>query len=113
MCVVDLSAYNEIDHINGEPCNRLSQAMCLFEEIMNSLYLRDVMVFLFLDKKDVFSAKLSSAPITVCPAFQDFAGDAHSYEPCLEFIRDKFFEFEKIGTFPPPSVFFKFHCVVS
>lgn len=52
---------------------------------------KDTSVILFLNKKDLFAAKIQKLPITVCPEFADYDG-AQDYDECCEYIQDMFVE---------------------
>jgi len=91
--VLFVAAISEYDQklFEDESCNRMSEALSLFEEIVNSRWFKDTSVILFLNKKDLFAAKIQKLPITVCPEFADYDG-AQDYDECCEYIQDMFVE---------------------
>ena len=50
---------------------------------------------LFLNKKDLFEAKIARVPLSVC--FPDFPGGS-DYRMCVDFVKDKFSNTNKSAT---------------
>jgi len=67
-----------IDHhsLQAEPdChfqNRMQESLKLFDSICNNKWFTDTSIILFLNKKDLFEAKIQKSPLTVC--FPEYTG---------------------------------------
>jgi len=87
--VLFVAAISEYDQVlyEDENTNRMVEALNLFEEICNSRWFRDTSIILFLNKRDIFSEKVTKVPLTVC--FPDYDGD-NSYAHACEYIKDSF-----------------------
>merc|ERR1711997_926728 len=58
-----------------------------FEEICNLRWFLTTAMILFLNKKDLFAAKIQKVPLSVC--FDEYDGD-DIYDDCVGFIRTRF-----------------------
>jgi len=89
--VLFVAAISEYDQklYEDEATNRMTEALTLFEEIVNSRWFKKTSIILFLNKKDLFATKLLKTPITDCPDFADYEGDG-SYDDCCLYIKEKF-----------------------
>ena len=47
-------------------------------------------MILFLNKRDLFEAKIKSKPIADIPQFSDYTGDPQSYDKGVEYFVKKF-----------------------
>lgn len=84
--VAALSAYDQVLY-EDEDCNRMDEALNLFDEICNSRWFKKTSMILLLNKKDLFEEKILRIPLTVC--FPDYAG-ANEYNEASQFIRGEF-----------------------
>jgi len=86
--VAALSEYNQVLY-EDETQNRMVESLQLFDEICNSKWFKDTSMILFLNKKDVFAAKLEAHPLA--DWFPEFAsvGDA-SFDAAVGWIREQF-----------------------
>jgi len=87
--VLFVAAINEYDmrlYEDGNT-NRMVEALDLFEEICNSQWFRETSMILFLNKRDLFAAKIKTVPLTVC--FKNYSGP-NTYEAGSAFIQDQF-----------------------
>jgi GTPase SAR1 family protein len=92
--VVGLSEYDQKlfeDHAE----NRMTEALALFEDIVNNKYFADSSVILFLNKKDLFEEKLKRIGVKSCPEWQDYEGAEGSYAEGCEYFETKFREKSK------------------
>jgi hypothetical protein len=71
--VAALSEYNQKLFEDGA-CNRMIEALDLFEEIASSSYFAKSSLLLFLNKKDLFEEKIGKVPISDTPEFADYKG---------------------------------------
>lgn len=69
-----MAAISEYDQVlvEDETINRLEEALTLFDSICNSRWFVKTSVILFLNKKDLFQAKLAKSPIV--DSFPDYTG---------------------------------------
>lgn len=72
--------------------NRMEEAMTLFESVANSRWFTKTSIILFLNKIDLFRAKLSHSPLAI--TFPEYTGGA-SYERACEFLLEKFVALNK------------------
>ena len=61
----------------------------LWESIANSRWFTNSALILFLNKMDLFKAKVATSPITKF-AFSDFQGDTRSWQQTSKYFMDKF-----------------------
>ena len=52
--------------------NRMQESLKLFDSICNNKWFTDTSIILFLNKKDLFEAKIQKSPLTVC--FPEYIG---------------------------------------
>jgi len=74
--------------------NRMAEAILLFDEVSNSAYFKERSIILFLNKTDLFAAKIQVVDLRVL--FQDYNGGPN-YENACTFIRDRFVERSRSG----------------
>jgi len=87
--VASLSCYDEV-MFEDEERNSMSDSVELFGNICNNEYFKDTAMILFLNKKDLFSKKIETVPITECPEFQHYDGPQDSYDDTTKYIKDTF-----------------------
>jgi hypothetical protein len=86
MCAI--SEYNQVLYEDDET-NRIQESLDLFESYINNEYLRDSIVFLFLNKIDIFNEKIKEFDLKC--AFSDYKG-GKDYNNATKFIEEKFKE---------------------
>jgi len=69
--------------------NQTQEALMLWESIANSHWFKNSALILFLNKIDLFKAKIASSPITKF-GFSDFQGDTASWQQTSKYFMDKF-----------------------
>ena len=52
--------------------NRMQESLKLFDSICNNKWFTDTSIILFLNKKDLFEAKIQKSPLTIC--FPEYTG---------------------------------------
>ncbi|KAJ3369818.1 guanine nucleotide-binding protein subunit alpha [Allomyces arbusculus] len=87
--IVFLVAISEYDQVlvEDEQVNRMHEAMALFDSICNSRWFSKTSMILFLNKIDLFKAKIGVSPIE--HYFPDYIGGAN-YDAACQFFLDKF-----------------------
>eukprot|EP01083_Nonionella_stella_P280437 954053_1 len=85
--VASLSGYDQM-LFEDESVKRIHESMDLFEKVCNSHWFKDTSIILFLNKRDLFQEKIPKIPFTVC--FPEYTGDAHAYDECCAYLREKF-----------------------
>ena len=70
-----------------ETVNRMSEAMTLFESVANSRWFIKTSIILFLNKIDLFRAKLPYSPLN--ETFPEYKGGAN-YDQACAFLLEKF-----------------------
>ena len=86
--VASLTAYCETN-INGE--NAMTEALDLFEMLVNKRCFRRTSFILILNRADVFRQRIVEHPITNYPQFAKFTGNTTNYEECAKFIGHEFY----------------------
>ncbi|KAK4054875.1 hypothetical protein OIV83_000799 [Microbotryomycetes sp. JL201] len=82
----DVSAYNVCRQ--GNPLrNRLSDAVCLFEDIVSNPLLKNVTIITFLNKMDLLRQKIQSGRFPLHTYFPQFEGNPASVSESLRFIQ--------------------------
>jgi len=82
-----LSAYDQTLY-EDDSTNRMKEALDLFKQICNSRWFKETAMILFLNKKDLFSQKIKTTPLTVC--FKEFSGNANDEIETREYIKEQF-----------------------
>lgn len=57
----------------------MQESLKLFDSICNNKWFTDTSIILFLNKRDLFAAKIKKSPLTIC--FAEFSGQCWAYEP--------------------------------
>lgn len=81
-----LSAYDLV-LAEDETVNRMQESMKLFDSICNNKWFVDTSIILFLNKKDIFQAKIANSPLTIC--FPEYTGP-NTFVEASNFIKQKF-----------------------
>eukprot|EP00484_Ammonia_sp_Unknown_P000993 CAMPEP_0197020374 /NCGR_PEP_ID=MMETSP1384-20130603/1136_1 /TAXON_ID=29189 /ORGANISM="Ammonia sp." /LENGTH=388 /DNA_ID=CAMNT_0042447983 /DNA_START=31 /DNA_END=1197 /DNA_ORIENTATION=+ len=93
--VVSLSCYDEV-MFEDEGVNSMVDSLQLFNNVCNDEWFVKTSMILFLNKKDLFAVKLGdNKPITLCPEFQDYSGDATSFDETTTYIKNAFVQKNK------------------
>jgi GTPase SAR1 family protein len=87
--VLFVAAISEYDQVlyEDENTNRITEALNLFEEICNSRWFHETSMILFLNKRDLFSEKISRVPLRLC--FPDYEGK-DTYEEGSQYVKWQF-----------------------
>ncbi|KAI5307620.1 hypothetical protein KEM55_007825 [Ascosphaera atra] len=85
--MVALSGYDQC-LVEDQTANQMHEAMMLFEALVNGDWFRTKPVILFLNKIDLFKAKIAKSPVR--KNFQDFQGPEADYEVASAYFADKF-----------------------
>jgi len=92
-CVIFVAAISAYDTVLFEDTkqNRLVEALELFDEICNSNWFEKTTMILLLNKRDIFEDKVTTVPLSECPALVEYDGPME-YDSCADFIQQIFFE---------------------
>ncbi|WVR07038.1 hypothetical protein IAU60_004077 [Kwoniella sp. DSM 27419] len=95
--LVFLIAISEYDQklYEDETVNRMQEAMTLFESVANSRWFTKTSIILFLNKIDIFRAKLPVSPLS--NTFPEYRGGAN-YDAACSFLLEKFVGLNKTPT---------------
>lgn len=91
---VGMSEYDQVLH-EDETTNRMQESLKLFDSICNNKWFTDTSIILFLNKKDLFEAKLHKSPLTIC--FPEYTG-SQVYEDAAAYIQSQFESMNKSTT---------------
>lgn len=83
---VGMSEYDQVLH-EDETTNRMQESLKLFDSICNNKWFTDTSIILFLNKKDLFEAKIQKSPLTIC--FPEFTG-SQTFEEASSYIQAQF-----------------------
>lgn len=88
--VIFVAAISEYDQklYEDENTNRMVEALNLFEEICNSRWFHNTSIILFLNKRDIFNAKI--VKVSLSSHFPDFPGPENDPVAAQEWIREQF-----------------------
>ncbi|CAL8095904.1 unnamed protein product [Calicophoron daubneyi] len=89
--IVAMSEY-DLKLAEDQTTNRMHESLRLFESICNSQWFLETSVILFLNKKDLFTEKIKSSPLTIC--FPEYTGN-QTFEETSVYIQGKFEELNK------------------
>jgi len=87
--VVGLSEYDQKLYEQAD-VNRMTEALELFNDIVNNEYFKDSSMILFLNKRDLFETKVQKVKIS--DSFPEFTGGDGNYDAGVEFFTNKFLE---------------------
>ena len=83
---VALSAYDLV-LAEDEEVNRMHESMKLFDSICNNKWFEQTSIILFLNKKDLFEAKVVKSPLTIC--FPEYNGPS-TFQEAATYIQYQF-----------------------
>lgn len=86
--VTSLSEYDQ-KTIEDDKQNRMIESLLLFDELVNSRFLKTIPVIMFLNKYDIFQEKIKKSNLNIC--FSDYKG-GYSEKAALDFIKERFSE---------------------
>jgi GTPase SAR1 family protein len=88
--VIFVAALSEYDQVlfEDETQNRMIEALNLFDQICNSRWFSQTAMILFLNKHDLFQAKIKLVNLSTC--FPDYTGDLGDETAALTYISEKF-----------------------
>jgi len=84
--VVGISEYDQVLREQSE-VNRMHEALKLFADICNSRWFEKTTMILFLNKIDLFAAKIERVPLSKC--FPNYTGP-NTFEDCTRYIAELF-----------------------
>lgn len=84
--VVAISEY-DLTLAEDQNTNRMVESLRLFQSICNNQWFVETSIILFLNKRDLFEAKIAKSPLTIC--FPEYAG-TNNYEDASRFIQNRF-----------------------
>jgi len=87
--VIFVAAISEYDQLlyEDDKTNRMVEALQLFDEICNSRWFRDTSMILFLNKRDLFSEKITRVPLA--KYFPEYTG-GDNFQRASEFMQEQF-----------------------
>jgi guanine nucleotide-binding protein subunit alpha len=88
MFLVAISGYDQC-LAEDKDGNQMQEALMLWESIANSHWFKNSALILFLNKMDLFKAKIASSPITK-HGFTDFHGDTADAQQTSKYFMNKF-----------------------
>ncbi|XP_022108705.1 guanine nucleotide-binding protein G(o) subunit alpha-like [Acanthaster planci] len=83
---VALSGYDQ-RLLEDDTTNRMHESLKLFDSICNNKWFTDTSIILFLNKKDLFEAKIEKSPLTIC--FEEYDGE-NEYSAAVMYIQSQF-----------------------
>uniref|UniRef100_A0A2P2I1X7 Guanine nucleotide-binding protein G(O) subunit alpha 1 n=1 Tax=Hirondellea gigas TaxID=1518452 RepID=A0A2P2I1X7_9CRUS len=83
---VAMSEYDQVLH-EDETTNRMQESLKLFDSICNNKWFTDTSIILFLNKRDLFDAKIKKSPLTIC--FPEYNG-AQEFDCASSYIQAQF-----------------------
>ncbi|KAJ7079407.1 heterotrimeric G-protein alpha subunit, GPA3-like protein, partial [Mycena belliarum] len=89
-----LSEYNQV-LLEEKHQNRMTESLALFESVINTYWFKNTSIILFLNKIDVFEAKLQIVPLDV--HFPKYTGDEDNVNEAAAFILDQFMQKNRAG----------------
>jgi len=85
--VTSLNCYDQ-NLFEDEEVNAMDESIDLFNEVINSRYFKKTSMILFLNKADLFEAKIKTKELTAWDL--EYKGTPNSYEEGVAYIQDKF-----------------------
>eukprot|EP01123_Difflugia_compressa_P004066 TRINITY_DN1540_c0_g1_i1.p1 TRINITY_DN1540_c0_g1~~TRINITY_DN1540_c0_g1_i1.p1 ORF type:complete len:354 (+),score=51.71 TRINITY_DN1540_c0_g1_i1:59-1120(+) len=107
---VGISAFDQTLY-EDNVTNRLHEALKLFHEICKSKWFSNTAMILFLNKEDLFRAKLASGK-SIKVAFPDYDGP-NDFESSTQFIQKKFVSVEDPTTGKPKEIYTHVTCATN
>jgi len=104
--IIFMVALSEYDQklVEDETCNRMSEALGLFDSICNSRWFNKTSIILFLNKFDVFEEKIGEVPIS--DYFPDYEGGIDVEAGCEYFKR----RFEQLNMSDTKKIYTHYTC---
>jgi guanine nucleotide-binding protein subunit alpha, other len=89
-CLLFMAALSGYDQclVEDQNANQMHEALMLFESLVNGEWFKKKPVILFLNKIDLFRAKLAISPVSA--RFPDYHGDDNDEEAAKKFFADRF-----------------------
>ena len=111
--VIFLAALSEYGFMLREDCkiNRMTESLKLFASVCNNHFLQQANMILFLNKSDVFEAKISDpegTPLSFC--FPEYKGNLKSIQETSHFIKH---QFQKLNADHDRIVYTHFTCATN
>lgn len=85
--MVALSGYDQC-LVEDQNANQMHEAMMLFESLVNGEWFKRKPIILFLNKMDLFKAKLAISPIS--KHFPDYNGSDSNFDAAAKYFADRF-----------------------
>ncbi|KAM0786218.1 hypothetical protein ACM66B_007021 [Microbotryomycetes sp. NB124-2] len=85
--LVAISEYDQMLY-EDEHTTRMSEALMVFDQVVNSRWFQKSTLILFLNKIDLFKAKLAKSSLR--QAFPNYQGDDHDYAAASQFLLKQF-----------------------
>lgn len=112
-CFDDVTAIIFVSALSGydmklfedETTNRLSESLALFEAICNNKFFVDTSMILFLNKTDLFSAKIGKSPLR--HYFPEYDGPDNNADAAKKFILGMF---KRLNKNPNKQIYHHFTC---
>lgn len=106
--VIFVAALSEYDQLllEDEKTNRMEEALQLFQDTCNNDHLRRAAIILFLNKEDLFRAKIATVPISSISQFSDYTGGS-DFEAAWSYFLNLFLQ---RNTNPEREIFAKITC---
>lgn len=97
--IVALSGYDAC-MVEDRRLNQMEEALMLFKSICNSKWFVRTSMILFLNKVDLFAAKIAdrTAPMTIQDIWQEFDGDPHDPPQAKLFFKNEFMKLNQHAT---------------
>jgi len=74
------------------------EALDLFEEICNNIFFLKSSIMIYLNKRDLFEAKIKVKNIRDIDVFSDYSGRDNNYDDGVQYFVDKFLSKNKSGS---------------
>ena len=74
------------------------EALDLFEEICNNIFFSESSIMIYLNKRDLFEAKIKVKNIRDIDVFSDYSGRDNNYDDGVQYFVDKFLSKNKSGS---------------
>ncbi|KAI5840531.1 guanine nucleotide binding protein, alpha subunit [Morchella snyderi] len=100
--LVAISGYDQC-LVEDKDANQMQEALMLFESISNSQWFIHTSIILFLNKIDLFKAKLPTSPVR--KYFPDYTGDPRSYKHASQYFEENF---KRLNRSPAKEIYVHF-----
>ncbi|KAG9068086.1 hypothetical protein KI688_011678 [Linnemannia hyalina] len=85
--LVAISGYDQC-LVEDKDSNQMEEALMLFDQVCNSHWFIDTSMIMFMNKTDIFRAKIQYSPIRAY--FPDYPGPEGDYDEAIGFFRSRF-----------------------